>query len=220
MIPWGAGIGRGKNFTLGTPIFISRRALSSTDKVTCTPRVLIPSNSFTLALHSCMLSGCPCVCVCVCVCVCAALCVSTCQSQCRLLLVYPLLHASLPCLPLCLPLPVFLPTTVSIGISPIPLGPSFSLVSWPSRLCLLLFLPSSHSFLSPLFSFLLLFPSSSFSFLLPLSPPSPLFLLFFLCLCLSLSAYLYNNISLQDCRCLSSNNPISSQMTSQALKAS
>ena len=39
-------------------------------------------------------------------------------------------------------------------------------------------------------------------------------------LCLSLSACLYINISLQHCWCLCSNNPISSQTTSQALKAS
>lgn len=115
---------------------------------------------------------------------------------------------------------VFLPITVSTGIAPVPLGPSFSLVPWPSRLSA--YVPSSLPFipLSPLFSP----PRSLFFFLLPPpspSPsitPSPLFLLFFLCL--SLSACLYINISLQHCRCLCSNNPISSQTTSQALKAS
>lgn len=84
--------------------------------------------------------------------------------------------------------------------------------------CFCSFLPPIHSSLS---SLLFSPPLSLFFFLLP--PPSitslPPFLLFFLCLCLSLSAYLYINISLQDCGCLSSNNPISSQMTSQALKA-
>ena len=193
----------------GTPIFISRRALSSTDKVTCTPRVLIPSNSSALALHSCMLSGCPCVCVCVC----PRIDPGAGYSWSVLYSMHLFLVS----------VSVFLPITVSIGIAPVPLGPSFSLVPWPSRLSA--YVPSSLPFipLSPLFSFLLLVPSSSFSFLLPLSPspsitPSPLFLLFFLCL--SLSACLYINISLQHCWCLCSNNPISSQTTSQALKAS
>ena len=209
MIPRGAGIGRGRNFTLGTPIFISRRTVSSADKVTCTPRVLIPSNRSALAGHSCVLSGCPCVCVCARV----ALCMSTCQSWCRLLLVYPLLHASLVSLssPACLPphhclylhrpcpsRTIFLSGLVAIS--------SLS-TSVPSFLP---FIPLSLLFSPPL--------PSSFSFLLPPAPPSPLFLLFFLCL--SLSACLYINILLQDCRCLSCNNPISSQMTSWALKAS
>ena len=137
----------------GTPIFISRRALSSTDKVTCTPRVLIPSNSSALALHSCMLSGCPCVCVCV----------STHRSRCRLLLVCPLLHASLPCLRLCL-----LPHHCLYWHRPRPSRTVF--LSCPmaiSSVCLCSFLPPIHSSVS---SLLFSPPRSLFFFLLP--PPS------------------------------------------------
>ena len=207
MIPRGAGIGRGRNFTLGTPIFISRRTVSSADKVTCTPRVLIPSNRSALAGHSCVLSGCPCVCVCVCVCPRVNLGADYSWS---ILYSMPLLS---PCLssPACLPphhcLYLHRPCpSRTIFLSGLMAISSLS-TSVPSFLP---FIPLSLLFSPPL--------PSSFSFLLPPAPPSPLFLLFFLCL--SLSACLYINILLQDCQCLSCNNPISSQMTSWALKAS
>ena len=199
MIPWGAGIGRGKNFTLGTPIFISRRALSSTDKVTCTPRVLIPSNSFTLALHSCMLSGCPCVCVCVCVCVCSSVCV----------------HVSIP-VPITLGLS-FTPCISSLSASlssPACLPPHYCLywhLPHPSRTVFLSCLMAVSSLSASVPSFLPFIPLSSLLFSPPLSlfffllpppsipslPPVPplLSLSLPLPLCLSLHQYLTPRLS-------------------------
>ena len=215
MIPQGAGIGRGRNFTLGTPIFISRRTVSSTDKVTCTPKVLIPSSRSTLARHSCVLSGCPCVCVCVCarvwLCVCPPVNLGADYSW-SILYSMPLLS---PCLssPACLPphhclylhrpcpsRTIFLSGLVAIS--------SLS-ASVPSFLP---FIP-----LSPLFSFLPLFPLLSPSSSLQHLPPP--------CSSSSFSVSLSPPVSIsishsKTVGCLSCNNPISSQMTSWALKAS
>lgn len=188
MIPRG-GRWREEQLYTGTH-FISRRALSSTDKVTCTPRVLIPSNSSPWLCTPCMLSGCPCVCVCV------HASIPVPVTPWSVLYSMHLFRVSVSCLPphhcLYWHRPPSLPRTVFLScpmaISSVCLC-SFPSLPFHSSLSSLLFSPPLSLFF---LSFLLLYHP------LPLSPPPPFPPLFFLS-ALSLSACLYINISLQHC---------------------